>query len=211
MRILIFILLLLVFDFYAFQALRTLAQSWQPMFRNLAYGLYWLIPLGFIAWIGIGVADWNDDWSKSTVTLLRTFFFITYISKLLVVGVLLVDDLRRLGVLVYQQFADDASYRPGRSHFLTQLGLFLGAIPFFSLLYGVWRNPYRYQLFREQVKLANLPAALDGLKIVQISDIHSGSFLHKEPIVNAVDLINAQQPDLVFFTGDLVNNKAEEA
>lgn len=211
MRILIFILLLLAFDFYAFQALRTLAQSWQPMFRNLAYGLYWLIPLAFIAWIGIGVADWNDDWSKSTVTLLRTFFFIAYASKLLVVGVLLIDDLRRLALYLYEQFAGDASYRPGRSRFLTQFGLFLGAIPFFSLLYGIWRNPYRYQLFREQVKVPGLPDALDGLKIVQISDIHTGSFLHKEPIVNAVDLINAQQPDLVFFTGDLVNNKAEEA
>lgn len=211
MRILFFILLLLVFDFYAFQALRTLAQSWQPMFRNLAYVLYWLIPLIFIGWIGASVADWNDNWSKSTVTLLRTFFFIIYASKLLVVGVLLIDDLRRLGMYLYQQFTGDADYRPGRSRFLTQLGLMLGAIPFFSLLYGMWRNPYRYQLFREQVHLPDLPEALDGLKIVQISDIHTGSFLLKEPIVNAIDLINAQEPDLVFFTGDLVNNKAEEA
>jgi predicted MPP superfamily phosphohydrolase len=73
------------------------------------------------------------------------------------------------------------------------------------------RNPYRYRLFREQVRIPGLPDALQGLKIVQISDIHSGSFLHKEPVRNAVDLINAQEPDLVFFTGDLVNNKAEEA
>jgi predicted MPP superfamily phosphohydrolase len=73
------------------------------------------------------------------------------------------------------------------------------------------RNPYRYKVFSERVRINGLPDELDGFKIVQISDIHSGSFLLKEPVRNAVDLINEQKADLVFFTGDLVNSKAKEA
>jgi uncharacterized protein len=211
MRLLLFAALLLAFDFYAFQAVRTLTQGWQPLLRNIAYGIHWLVPLAFLAWLSASAAELTDDWSKPAQTLIRTFFFIAYISKLLVVGVLLVDDLRRAGAFLYHKTSGSAAFDPSRNRFLAQLGLALGAVPFFSLLYGIVRNPYRYRLFRERVKLPNLPAALEGLKIVQISDIHTGSFLHKEPVENAVKLVNEQKPDLVFFTGDLVNNRAEEA
>jgi predicted MPP superfamily phosphohydrolase len=83
-------------------------------------------------------------------------------------------------------------------------------VPFVSLTYGLLRNPYRYKVFRENLALKNLPEALSGLRIIQISDIHSGSFTFKEPVREAVSLINQLKPDLVFFTGDLVNNKADE-
>ncbi len=211
MRLAIFAVLVLLFDLYAFQAIRTLASGWPVLARNISYALYWLIPLAFMSWLGLSAADVTDGWPKATTTLLRTFFFIAYVSKLLIAGILLIDDLRRLSVLAYQYFSTGGELQTGRSRFLTQLGLLLGAVPFVSLIYGVLRNPYRYRLFRERVRVAQLPEALEGLKIVQISDIHSGSFLHKEPVRNAVDLINAQEPDLVFFTGDLVNNKADEA
>lgn len=207
MRLIILIAILLAFDGYAFLALRAIAQSWAPYLRSIVYTLYWLVPVGLIAFITGG----TEGWPKDTVMIVRTLFFIIYISKMLVGAVLLIDDLRRLGVFVYNKVGVGGSYDPSRSKFMAQLGVFLGAIPFFSLLYGMWRNPYRYRLFQETVRLPNLPPELEGLRIVQISDIHSGSFLHKEPVRNAVDLINAQSPDLVFFTGDLVNNKASEA
>jgi predicted MPP superfamily phosphohydrolase len=211
MRLLILVFLLLVFDGYAFMAIRTLVHNWQPSLRYLLYGVYWAVPAFLLAWMLGSDAGWFEHWPKSTVTVVRTLFFIIYISKMLVAAVMLVDDLRRLIGWSAAQFRSGSEFSPGRSRFLAQVGLMLGAVPFFSLIYGMVRNPYRYRLFREQVRIPGLPDALQGLKIVQISDIHSGSFLHKEPVRNAVDLINAQEPDLVFFTGDLVNNKAEEA
>lgn len=211
MRLLILVFLLLVFDGYAFMAIRTLVHNWQPSLRYLLYGVYWAVPALLLAWMLGSDAGWFEHWPKSTVTVVRTLFFIIYISKMLVAAVMLVDDLRRLIGWSAAQLRSGTEFSPGRSRFLAQVGLMLGAVPFFSLIYGMVRNPYRYRLFREKVRIPGLPDALQGLKIVQISDIHSGSFLHKEPVRNAVDLINAQEPDLVFFTGDLVNNKAEEA
>ena len=80
---------------------------------------------------------------------------------------------------------------------------------FGSLIYG-FGNKYRYQLKKRQLSFDNLPASFKGLKIVHISDIHSGSFTDKEAVKKGVDKILAQKPDLILFTGDLVNNKAEE-
>jgi len=97
----------------------------------------------------------------------------------------------------------------GRSQFLSKMGLALGAIPFFTLTYGIVRNPYRYRVFQQSIGIKGLSPNLVGLKIVQISDIHSGSFTFKEPVKNAIEMINAQKADLVFFTGDLVNDHAE--
>lgn len=211
MRLLILIVLLLLFDGYTFLAIRTLVHHWQPSARYLLYGVYWAIPAFLLVWMLGSNVGWFEAWPKSVVTVVRTLFFILYLSKMLVAAVMLIDDLRRLFGLVFARLSGNTGFRPGRARFMAQLGLMLGAVPFFSLIYGMVRNQYRYRLFKETVRIPGLPDALQGLKIVQISDIHSGSFLHREPVRNAVDLINAQEPDLVFFTGDLVNNKAEEA
>ena len=211
MRLVIMIALLLAFDLYAFQAIRSIAQDWQPLLKNILYTIYWAVPLALIVWIIANTSGSADNLDKNTHTVIRTIFFIAYASKLLIVGVLLIDDLRRLVTLAYHQIAGDKALRPGRSKFMAQMGLLIAGIPFVSLLYGMVRNPYRYRVFREKVSIKNLPDALQGLKIVQISDIHSGSFLLKEPVRNAVDIINKEEADLVFFTGDLVNSKAKEA
>jgi uncharacterized protein len=209
MRLAILILLLILFDWYAFQAFRTIAQNWQPLLRQLTYGIYWLIPLGMIAWMLWSGPE--QHLSKHASTLLRTAFFIVYVSKLLVVGFLFIDDVRRGFNFIQHQFVGGGPVDPSRSRFLAQMGLMVGAVPFVSLLWGVVRNPYRYTVFKETVRIPGLPKALEGLRIVQISDIHTGSFLLKEPVRDSVDMINAQRPDLVFFTGDLVNSVAREA
>jgi predicted MPP superfamily phosphohydrolase len=99
----------------------------------------------------------------------------------------------------------------GRSEFLYQMGLVLAAIPFASILYGVTKGKFNYRIIREKLQFERLPESFKGLKIVQISDMHLGSFNKRfEPIAKAVELINEQEPDLILFTGDLVNNFAEE-
>jgi len=135
---------------------------------------------------------------------------IIYFSKLLIVAVLFIDDLRRLFMSAYDGIAGTQSYDKSRSLFLSQIAIFIGSLPLIILTYGIIRNRYRYKVYKETVPIEDLPKSLDGLKIVQISDIHSGSFTLKEPVKYAVDLINNQEADLVFFTGDLVNSVASE-
>src|SRR5262249_51863605 len=99
-----------------------------------------------------------------------------------------------------------------RLRFLSQVGLALAAIPFGAVLYGVTKGRRDFRVHREVIRSSRLPAAFDGLRIVQISDMHLGSFPLGSGIVQAgVDLINEQEPDLILFTGDLVNDYSEEA
>lgn len=98
----------------------------------------------------------------------------------------------------------------GRSDFMSKFALLLSGLPFGLLSYGVLRNPYRYKLRKHDIYIKNLPDDFEGFKIVQISDIHAGSFFLKEPVKSSVSLINSCKPDIVFFTGDLVNNHSDE-
>lgn len=210
MRFFLLVAILLAIDVYAFQGFRTLAQPWSYRAKAVFYSLFWAIPLITLVYFFAESMDWAGGWSKSTVTFLRTFIFIAYLSKFLLIPLLLVDDVRRIATMAYHGLTGEHRFDAGRSRFLTQMGVFLASIPFLSLTYGVLRNAYRYKVFRKTVHLDDLPEALDGLRIIQISDIHSGSFTFKEPVKNAIDLINREMADLVFFTGDLVNSRADE-
>jgi predicted MPP superfamily phosphohydrolase len=98
-----------------------------------------------------------------------------------------------------------------RSDFMVKLALVIGAIPFFSMIYGMFNGAYNYRKRKVVLTLNNLPKSFDGFKIVQISDIHTGSFTRMDPVKEAIKIVNDQQADLVFFTGDLVNDSHEEA
>jgi uncharacterized protein len=210
MRFILFIGILLALDLYAFQAFRFISQQWSASARHTLYILYWCIPLLLLAYLGSAQAGYHEHLPKALTTLLRSFLFIAYFSKFLVALFVFADDARRGILWVFEKTTGHEPFNYQRSRFLSLSGLLLGSIPLLTLSYGMWRNPYRYTLYKKKVGIRQLPEDLHGLRIVQISDIHAGSFLYKEPIKNAIDLINAQQPDLVFFTGDLVNNIADE-
>lgn len=84
------------------------------------------------------------------------------------------------------------------------------AIPFASLIYGMFKGKYNFKVLTHVLHFEDLPEAFDGFRITQISDIHSGSFDSSKKIEYAIDLINEQESDLILFTGDIVNTKAEE-
>jgi len=210
MRLFLLIALLLALDMYTFQAFRLLTNNWSMSWKYTLSAIFWAVSAVAIFYLIAGAMGWTEQWPPALVTYWRAFIFITYLSKLFIAAFLLIDDLRRLFTWAYLAIGGKAGSIPGRGRFLSQVGILVGAIPFATLLYGMIRNPYRYKLYRETVRMPNLPEALEGLKIVQISDIHSGSFTFKEPVRNAVDMINAESPDLVFFTGDIVNDRAEE-
>src|SRR5690606_32044199 len=99
---------------------------------------------------------------------------------------------------------------PSRRKFISQVALGVAAIPFFSILYGIFKGKYNFKVIKKAVFFDDLPDSFDGLKVMQLSDIHCGSFDNKEKIEYAIDLINQQDFDVLVFTGDLVNNFAKE-
>jgi len=96
-----------------------------------------------------------------------------------------------------------------RSVFLSWLGVAVGGSLLGTLIYG-FSNKYKYQVKRIKLAYENLPPAFKGLKVIQISDIHSGSFTDKIAVEKGVQLILNEKPDLILFTGDLVNDRATE-
>jgi hypothetical protein len=204
--------LLLLIDFYIFKAIISVFKKWnnkqQKIFRNLYWGYSVLLILGVFVGIVIGI-----DIGLRAVTLVA--FFITFVTKLCFVVILFIDDIRRFFVLIGKKIFPKKelvkSENPiSRSEFLVKAGLGVAAIPLVTLTNGIISGAYDYRVRKQTVYFPNLPKAFDGIKLAQISDIHSGSFYNKKAVLGGVEMLMAQKPDFIFFTGDLVNNKATE-
>lgn len=118
------------------------------------------------------------------------------------------DFIRRL--ITGQSLPENGTFFPSRRKFLTLGATGIAAIPFFSMLYGITKGKYRYTVSNVKLAFDDLPKAFEGFKIVQISDIHAGSLDDKQAVARGVRMINAQNPDLIVFTGDLVNSDKDE-
>ena len=99
---------------------------------------------------------------------------------------------------------------PGRRDFLTKSAALLAGIPLTTMLYGITRGKYHFKVEALELFFDDLPPAFDGYKIVQISDIHAGSFDNVAAVSRGVAMINAEQADVVLFTGDLINSEKDE-
>lgn len=211
MRLIIFLILMLLVDLYVYQPFSAVIRPLGRWPRITLMALYWAIPLISVVCLVLyeaGYAHWLPG--KGGRSMFTALLFLVYICKLLVVPFVLLDDLRRGVQYAITWIGQPAPHLPGRSRFLSTLGLGIGLMPFVALLYGMWRNPYRYKIHRVKVPVRNLPPSLEGFRLVQISDIHSGSFTFPEPVENAIRMVNDLAPDLICFTGDLVNNRSEE-
>jgi uncharacterized protein len=209
--------LMLLLDIYFFQALRLLTQHAGSRTRAVIFIFYWLISASAIVILLI-LPYLKDDkqalMGKSTIFSLIMGLFI---AKLVASIFFFLDDLRR-GVQWSASrimgnspanTADEAGEKISRSVFMSWAGLIAGGGLFGTLVYG-FGNKYRYQVRRQKLSYPNLPTAFKGLKIAHISDIHSGSFTDKEAVAKGVMKIMQESPDLILFTGDLVNNMATE-
>lgn len=222
LRIFIFILILLALDFYVFQAFKF-------AFRNTSIGSQKAISIAFWSLTVFSISvllamliwDWST-WPKAIKTYASSMVFIITFSKLFIILFLLTDDIFR-GVKwaieklmpakeVITETAVPAVLEKGisRSDFLVRSGLVLASVPFIGLIYGMVKGAYDYQVKNIKLNLANLPQAFHGYKIIQISDLHVGSFVSSEPLEEAVRIINEQNADIILFTGDLVNNRSNE-
>ncbi len=211
MRLIIFLILMLVVDLYVYQPFSAVIRPLGRWPRTTLIALYWAIPLISVTCLVLyeaGYAHWLPG--KGGRSMFTALLLLAYICKLLVVPFVLLDDLRRGVQYAITWIGQPAPHLPGRSRFLSTLGLGIGLMPFVALLYGMWRNPYRYKIHRVKVPVRNLPPTLEGFRLVHLSDIHSGSFTFPEPVENAIHMVNDLSPDLICFTGDLVNNRSEE-
>jgi predicted MPP superfamily phosphohydrolase len=146
-------------------------------------------------------------------------FFLIYIPKLVFIDFHLLQtivDFIRNKISKLRKASPDISETEGekitRGQFIRKTGLLAAGIPLVSIAYGIAYGRFNFTVRNFTVKFPNLPEKFDGLRIVQISDYHLGSFIHYEDQVErSIELINEQSPDLILFTGDLVNNVADEA
>jgi predicted MPP superfamily phosphohydrolase len=122
------------------------------------------------------------------------------------------EDIVRFFVGIFMKVAgsDQSFYMPSRRKFVSTIALGIAAIPFASLIYGMVQGKYNYKVLKYALEFDDLPDEFDGFTLTQISDVHSGSFDNHNKVEYAVNLINEQQSDVILFTGDLVNNIADE-
>lgn len=208
LRWIFFVIVYLVLCFYALQALKTASRY--PWVHYLYLALALLILGNFIYQFTFGdepgrVLSRPKSYAFGFLLAAITFNLITIIF-------LFSEDIFRLFSGLYHRIfgGSDEFSLPTRRRFLSLMALGIAALPFGALLYGMYRGKYNFQVLKYQLEFEDLPPGFDGYKITHISDIHSGSFDNRNKISYAVDLVNRQKSDVIFFTGDMVNNKTEE-
>ena len=219
LRALILFSVLLIIDFYVFQGFKLLFPA-RSTGRNPWHIVYWVISaLGFLFIILAFTTRWNE-WPRFFRVYPFAVIFILYISKLFIVVFLVLDDAIRAVRFVYEFIADKFSSKPetattlpniSRIKFLTQVGAAVAGVQFISLMYGMARGAYDFRVRKVALQFPNLPDGFDGIKILQISDIHAGSFSGTRQLENGIALALDQGADVIFFTGDLVNDRSSEA
>lgn len=208
LRVAIIIGILLLIEFYAFQAFKTIIKT------KWILQMYLLASTLIAVYITYSVFQFDRHIGQTQKTLFTMgLFLLVYLPKIVVTVVLLGEDIIRLfagAANYFIEYDNSETFLPARRKFVSQMALGLAAVPFLSLIYGVTKGKYNFKVIKQDVFFPDLPDAFDGFTITQISDIHSGSFDDPEKIVHAVDLINEQITDILLFTGDIVNAKADE-
>ena len=220
-RIVVFLIILhfigIVFDIYFYFGVRSFFNTTKTLiqFKSIYWSVsvfYYLLALVYIVFFPFGIE------ANRTVKMLgQIIFFVLFVPKILASSFIIIDDVIRLIRLVIRFLTDIFSPKKEHIEGITRLKfLQLSALGSFgvllgSLTYGVIKGGYRYTVKNQKITIPNLPDEFKGLKIAQISDLHVGSFMSLEPMKEAVNKINEIDVDMLFFTGDLVNEKAEEA
>ncbi|MBN9481779.1 MAG: metallophosphatase [Bacteroidetes bacterium 43-93] len=219
LRLLIFLGIFALIEYYSFIVVRSAVRTFPSTARTIALTIYACVTIA--AWSGIFLFRFIN-W-PSIPHLVRNFYIAFtlgfIVGKLLVTLVMLGDEVRRLFVWIFSLFAkkneivSSTTIETGkgisRSVFMQRVALLIGGTVLGAFVYGI-TNRYNYRVHRIKLSFKNLPPAFKGLRIVQISDIHSGSFDSHHAVERGARIVMEEKPDLILFTGDLVNNKAEE-
>lgn len=208
LRFIILCALFLFIEFYSYQAFRTLIKlRWVLM-------TYQLISVLLLVFIIYSFTQFDRSVGQTKYTMFTMgLMLLVYVPKIVITLILFGEDIFRIGASILNYFMYNAPRKemmPDRRRFVSQIALGLAAVPFLSLIYGIFEGKYNFKVFKQTIFFPDLPDAFDGFKITQISDVHSGSFDDSEKINYAIDLINEQESDMILFTGDIVNTHAKE-
>ncbi|WNH12633.1 metallophosphoesterase [Thalassobellus suaedae] len=195
------ILLVDVITFYWLQSITILLTS--TFIKQLIIVLFWIFTVGLITAIIILKIKLDDINPRRKHMLISSLYGLTvssFIPKILFVII--------ISILFFTNYV----FLEKESILIIPLiGLFSGFLPFFIIVYAIFKAVYHFKIHHHKISFSHFPKSFNGLKIVQISDLHLGSFNYQyKTLDRAVKLINNLKPDLIFFTGDLVNNYAWE-
>lgn len=206
LRWIIFTILILCTDFYAYQSIKTVTKN------KVILVAYWFLSIAVLLNLFYNLFAFNDSRGLTQPMMLAFgLVILSSVPKFIATIVLLGEDFTRIfRLFFYRKSSSKALFMPSRRTFVSKVALGLAAIPFASTLYGMMRGKYNYQVVKHTLFFNDLPEAFDGYKITHLSDIHSGSFDNAEKIAYGMDLINEQESDVILFTGDIVNNTADE-
>ena len=216
---LIFLFVLVLIDLYAWKGISTALGGTSITVRRWTRLIYWALSIGVmgvLVWVSISIQELRQTRNDSFMFNLVALFMLFLLPKLVVIAFHATEDVLQGFRWLWSRLAPGAPLEHGngisRLRFLSQVGLAIAAVPFAGVLYGILHGRSSFRVERVRVQAHGLPAAFDGLRIVHISDLHLGSFQRSTSIVRrGVELVNAEKPDLILFTGDLVNDYNEEA
>jgi len=210
-------LLFILIDWYVFQGVKALVQNSSELIQKSVKIAFWSITaLSLFAFFLYHFSN-VDLLGKSVRMFILVGIFMNYLAKVFFAVFLLIDDISRGIQYLVQKFSnptpaivsDKESHIP-RSQFILKTAVVVGAAPLVAMSWGILSGAHDYRVRRIKLPLPNLPKAFEGLKIVQVSDIHAGSFWNKTAVQGGIEMLLNEKPDVVFFTGDLVNNQAVE-
>lgn len=216
LNLLLFIAIVLLLDVYVFKGLSKLSVKWKFIGKKWFFITWVTVTTLLLSGLLLGVYIKIDLGLRLFIVLA---FFGLLLFKACFALLLLVDDLRRLTIFISRKPKKPAVPLAGtktaadtipRSEFLLKAGLLAGAVPLAAFKLTMKSGLYDYQIQRHNLYLPNLPKAFDGMKLGQLSDIHSGSFFDKKAVLGGIEMLLREKPDLIFFTGDLVNEQTSE-
>jgi predicted MPP superfamily phosphohydrolase len=209
----IIVSLLLWIEFYAYQATKTLLKNINVNKATWIKRIYLFQALTIISLV---VYARFIQTGTVAFSFLLTVIFMSYTAKLIGVVFVFIDDIRRVLTLFFegrkkrQARREAQGKKISRSEFLARAAVVTATLPIVTMSFGIVSGAYDYRVRRRKLYLPNLPSGFNGIKIAQLSDIHSGSFFDKKAVNGGIDLLLNEKPDVIFFTGDLVNNQTKE-
>ncbi|HOX76798.1 MAG TPA: metallophosphoesterase [Bacteroidales bacterium] len=213
-----FLVFLLAVDFYFWYSIKDQFKKLNKVLKTILSVIYWL-PLGaFVVLLALTSVHKYNLTHPALVSYIFGFVMVIYLAKLITVIFFLFADIFRISLFTVRHARAKKTGRPidhgthmSRGKFIRTMGLATGGLFFSGMLIGMVRWAHDFRVRRENLFLPNLPESFNGLRIVQISDLHLGSWASADPIAEAASIINDLDPDVVLFTGDLVNYSTNEA
>ncbi len=211
-----FVAFILVVDGVSFAGL---AWDFPIITHPLILAGFWLITLVFILRLAVYGRVFLSNSKPGFFAgfyVYTGFFLAFYIPKLFYIAFLIVEfGLKLLIYPVLVMLGDPLPFGEflwtGPLNIISILVIPLSVFSMMVIFWGMLFGRFNFKVRRSEISFEDLPPEFDGYRIIHISDLHLGSLYgHQEKLRRAIHLINNETPDLILFTGDLVNNLAEE-